>query len=145
TTYNTPPHRFEAGTPNIAEAIGMAAAAEYLQGIGLHNIHEYEMDLGAYAMEALSGLEGIRILGPGPGEERAGLVAFRLEAVHPHDLSTLLDQDRIAIRAGHHCTQVLHDVLGEGATARASMYFYNTKEELDLLADACRRAVAFFS
>lgn len=143
TTYAKVPQKFEAGTPNIAEAIGMGAAAEYLDSVGLHNIHEYEADLAAYALEQLSGLPGIRIFGP--DGERAGLVAFRFEALHPHDLSTMLDQDFISIRAGHHCTQILHAVLGEPATARASFYFYNTRDEVDLLVESCRRAIAFFS
>ena len=142
TTFARIPNRFEAGTPAIAEAIAMAAAAEYLQGLGLHNIREYEHEIVTYALEQLDTLEGIRIFGP--RDERAGLVAFNFEHLHPHDLSTFLDQDYVAIRAGHHCTQILHDVLGQTATARASFYFYNTKEEVDTLVEGCRKALKFF-
>ena len=143
TTYARIPNKFEAGTPNIAEAIGMAAAAEYLQSLGMHNIKEYGQRLVHYAMERLAALEGIRMFGP--RGERASLIAFNFEHLHPHDLSTFLDQDYVAIRAGHHCTQILHNVLGQAATARASFYFYNTEEEVDLLVEGCRKALAFFA
>jgi cysteine desulfurase/selenocysteine lyase len=141
-TFADLPNRFEAGTPNIAEAIGMAAAADYLTGIGLDRIRAWEQELVAYAIEQMETLPDIRIFGP--RDERAGLVAFNFEGLHPHDLSTFLDQDRVAIRAGHHCTQILHDVLGQSATARASFYCYNTKEEADILVDAIRRTLEFF-
>jgi cysteine desulfurase/selenocysteine lyase len=143
TTFARIPNKFEAGTPSIAEVIGMAAAAGYLQSLGMHNIQEYEQQLVQYAMQELEALEGIRIFGP--REDRAGLVAFNFETVHPHDLSTFLDQDHVAIRAGHHCTQILHDVLGQAATARASFSFYNTEEEVDILVQGCHKALEFFA
>jgi len=141
-TFARIPNKFEAGTPAIAEAIGMAAAAEYLQGIGMERLRAHEHDLVSYALEQLDSLDGIRIFGP--RDERAGLVAFNFTHLHPHDISTFLDQDHVAIRAGHHCTQILHDVLGQPATARASFYLYNTREEVDALVDALRKALEFF-
>ena len=143
TTFAPIPNKFEAGTPAIAEAIGMAAAAEYLQGIGLERIRAYEHELVSYALDQLESLDGIRIFGP--RDERAGLVAFNFADLHPHDISTFLDQEHVAIRAGHHCTQILHDVLGQPATARASFYFYNTREEADALVAALRKTLEFFA
>lgn len=143
TTYNKIPYKFEAGTPSIAEVIGMGAAAQYLQGVGLSSIHEYESSLIRYALERLESLEGIQIFGP--RDERAALVSFSLDGIHPHDVSTMLDQDFVAVRAGHHCTQILHAVLKRPATTRASFAFYNTREEVDVLVESLRKAVEFFS
>lgn len=142
TTFNQIPYKFEAGTPNIAEAVGMAAAAEYLLGIGMAEIHAYESDLVNYAMEQLDKLEGIRIYGP--RHERSALVSFSLEGIHPHDISTMLDEDFVAVRAGHQCTQILHAVLGVPSTTRASFAFYNTREEVDLLVESLQKTVKFF-
>jgi len=143
-TYADIPHKFEAGTPAIAEAIMLGAAVDYLQQVGLTRIHAYEQELVAYLWQKLQEVPGIRLLGPAP-PERAGLVAFTLEEIHPHDLSTLLDEAGIAIRAGHHCTQPLHRYLHIPASARASLYFYNTRAEIDRFVAVLREAVDFFS
>jgi cysteine desulfurase/selenocysteine lyase len=138
------PHKFEAGTPPIAEAIGLGAAVDYLSEVGMTWVREHEHELVAYAYDRLSQIEGLRILGPGPAE-RGGLVSFTLQDVHPHDLSAVLDQSGIAIRAGHHCAQPLHDRFGISASARASMYLYNTPEEIDKLCVALEKAQAIFA
>ncbi len=142
TTFNKIPYKFEAGTPNIAGAVGMAAAADYLLGIGMAEIHAYESGLVSYAMEQLDKLEGIKIYGP--RDERSALVTFSLEGIHPHDISMMLDEDFVAVRAGHHCTQILHAVLDVPSTTRASFAFYNTREEVDLLVESLQKTVKFF-
>ncbi len=129
TEYNVPPHKFEAGTPNIAGAAGLHAALDYVEALGRDNIHAHDAELANYARERLSKFDGIRIFGP--VEERAGLVSFVFRDVHALDLATLADQQGVAIRVGHHCTQPLHDKLRVPATARASFYFYNTRNEVD--------------
>ncbi len=129
TEYNVPPHKFEAGTPNIEGAVGLHAALDYLDNIGLENIHAHDTQLVQYAKKRLGELNGIRIFGP--KEERGGLVSFVLEEVHALDLATMANQQGVAIRVGHHCTQPLHDKLGVPATARASFYLYNTHSEVD--------------
>ncbi len=138
------PHKFEAGTPPIAEAVGLGAAVDYLDGIGMEWVHAHERELVTYAYEQLGHVEGLRIVGPGP-EVRGGLVAFTLQDVHPHDLSAVLDQSGIAIRAGHHCAQPLHDRYDISSSARASMYLYNTPEEIDKLCVALEKAQAIFA
>lgn len=134
------PAKFEAGTPPIAQAIGLGAAIDYLQAIGLDRIHTHEQALMLQAWEKLAPIEGIRLLGPSPLEHgpevRAGLVSFVLDRPHAHDISQLLDNEGIAVRAGHHCTQPLHDRLGITASTRASFYLYNTPAEIDALAEA---------
>lgn len=129
------PAKFEAGTPPIAPAIGLAAAIDYLQAIGLENIHAHEQALMLRAWESLSAIEGIRLLGPDPKvhgpEVRAGLISFVLDRPHAHDVAQLLDREGVAVRAGHHCTQPLHDRLGITASTRASFYLYNTPTEVD--------------
>jgi cysteine desulfurase/selenocysteine lyase len=134
------PGKFEAGTPPIAPAIALGAAIDYLQAIGLDRIHAHEQALVAHAWERLSTIEGIRLLGPSPLEHgpdvRAGLVSFVLDRPHAHDIAQLLDREGIAVRAGHHCTQPLHDRLGISASTRASFYLYNTLAEVDALAEA---------
>ncbi|TWU00502.1 putative cysteine desulfurase [Botrimarina colliarenosi] len=134
------PAKFEAGTPPIAPAIALGAAIDYLQAIGLERIHAHEQALVAQAWERLSAIEGIRLLGPSPVEHgadiRAGLVSFVLDRPHAHDIAQLLDNEGVAVRAGHHCTQPLHDRLGITASTRASFYLYNTPAEIDALADA---------
>ena len=129
TEYNVPPHKFEAGTPNIEGAVGLHAALDYLDNIGLENIHAHDTQLVQYAKKRLGELNGIRIFGP--KEERGGLVSFVLEEVHALDLATMANQQGVAIRVGHHCPQPLHDKLGVPATARASFYLYNTHSEVD--------------
>ncbi|MBF2097584.1 MAG: SufS family cysteine desulfurase [Gloeomargaritaceae cyanobacterium C42_A2020_066] len=143
-TYANIPQRFEAGTPAIAEAITLGAAVDYLQSLGLDAIHAYEETLVTHLWKRLGEVPGIRRLGPA-APHRAGLVAFTLGDVHPHDLSTLLDEAGIAIRAGHHCTQPLHRILGTQSTARASLYFYNTVVEIDRFIEVLQESVAFFS
>lgn len=141
--WNDLPYKFEAGTPAIAEVIGLGAAVDYLNGIEMAWIHQHEQMLTRYAYERLSQVEGLRILGPGP-EQRGGLISFALNDVHPHDISAVLDQSGIAIRAGHHCAQPVHDHYGLVASARASFYLYNTTDEVDLLATALEQANEMF-
>lgn len=141
--WNSLPYKFEAGTPPIAEVIGLGAAVDYLSQVGMTWLHEHERLLTKYAYERLSAVEGLRILGPGP-EQRGGLIAFTFNDVHPHDLSALLDREGIAIRAGHHCAQPLHDRYGIAASARASFYLYNTLEEVDHLVTALEKSNTFF-
>ena len=127
------PAKFEAGTPPIVPAIAMSAAIEYLEQIGLDAIHRHEQHLVRYAYEALSQVEGLRILGPAP-EHRAGLVSFVFERIHAHEFAQVLnDRFGVAVRAGHHCTQPLHSLLGITASTRASFYLYNTPDEIDQL------------
>ncbi|WBF52266.1 cysteine desulfurase [Macrococcoides canis] len=143
-TWTELPTKFEAGTPLIAEAVGLAEAIKYLESIGLDNILEYEHELTAYAYEQMSAIEGLEIYGP-TANKRAGLITFNLEGVHPHDLATALDSHGIAIRAGHHCAQPLMKWLGQSSTARASFYIYNTKEEIDQLVTSLKETKEFFS
>ena len=143
-TWNQLPFKFEAGTPNIAGAIGMGVAAEYLQNIGLAEINAHEKMLAAYALEQLGAISGITIYGPADPDLRGGVVSFNLGDLHPHDLGQVLDSDGIAVRAGHHCAQPLMAALGVGSTARASFYLYNTKSEVDRLAAGVERAREFF-
>ena len=137
--FNVPPHKFEAGTPNIAGAAGLHAALDYLDAIGLDAIHAQATELAHYTKERLSGFEGVRIFGP--TEERGGLVSFIFENVHALDLATLADQQGVAIRIGHHCTQPLHEKLGVPATARASFYFYNTRSEVDRFIEVLQKVI----
>ncbi len=146
-TYADVPHKFEAGTPAIAEAIALGAAVDYLTSLGMDNIHAYEQELTLRLFQQLEQLPEVTLYGPKPNAEasnRAGLAAFTTGSVHPHDLSTLLDQEGIAIRAGHHCTQPLHRILKAQSTARASVYFYNTPEEVDIFIVALKQAIEFF-
>jgi cysteine desulfurase / selenocysteine lyase len=141
-TWNDLPYKFEAGTMNIAQAVGLGAAVDYLGELGMENVREHERRLGEYAYRRLSEIEGITLYGP--EENRTGLVSFSLPDVHPHDLSQLLDDEGVAIRSGHHCAQPLMRRLGVAATARASFYLYNTEEEVDALVEALQRAREFF-
>ncbi|MBF2073175.1 MAG: cysteine desulfurase [Synechococcales cyanobacterium C42_A2020_086] len=146
-TYADVPHKFEAGTPAIAEAIGLGAAVDYLNGIGMDAIHAYEQELTTYLFQQLAQLPEVQTYGPRPNsraDNRAALASFTTGSVHPHDLSTILDQAGIAIRAGHHCTQPLHRYLGAQSTARASLYFYNTRDEIDTFIAALKEAIDFF-
>lgn len=147
-TYADLPHKFEAGTPAIGEAIALGAAVDYLTAIGMDKIHAYEAELTAYLFQQLHQVPEVRLYGPQPdaeGSGRAALATFTCDAVHAQDLSTLLDQEGIAIRSGHHCTQPLHRLLGAASTARASLYFYNTPAEIDAFIVALKDAIAFFS
>ena len=143
TTYNRLPFKFEAGTPDVAGAIGLRAAIDYLNAIGMENIAEYEHELLAYATEKLSGISGVQLIGT--AKEKASVLSFVIEGVHPHDIGTILDQEGIAIRTGHHCAQPIMDRFGIPATARASFAFYNTKEEVDALANGIKKVQEVFS
>jgi cysteine desulfurase/selenocysteine lyase len=143
TTYNKIPHKFEAGTPDIAGVIGLGAAIDYVQTIGLAAISAYEEGLLAYATREVSKIAGVRILGN--AKEKASVLSFTLEGVHPHDIGTILDQQGIAIRAGHHCAQPVMDRFKVPATARASFAFYNTKKEVDALVNGIRAVMEVFS
>ena len=135
------PYKFEAGTPPIAEAIGLGAAIDYLTGIGMDRIHAYERQLTSYARERLEQIPGVTIYGP---RERGGLLTFNVDDIHPHDLATVLDQHGIAVRAGHHCAQPVMEWLGVPATARASFWLYNTEEDVDRLVEGLWAAKEFF-
>jgi cysteine desulfurase/selenocysteine lyase len=143
-TYADIPHKFEAGTPAIAQAVGLGAAVDYLSQIGLERVHAHEQRLITHLLDGIQHIAGITVYGPKDPARRAGLVSFSVEAVHPHDLSTLLDEQGIAVRAGHHCTQPLHRYLGVQSTARASVYLYNTLAEVDRFLDVLAEAVEFF-
>ncbi len=142
--WNDVPWRYEAGTPNIADVIAFGAAIDYLQSIGMEAIQKHEQELVNYALRALSTLEEIIIYGLAKPEQRTGVVSFNLGAIHPHDVSQILDSRGVAIRAGHHCAQPLMRRLDVTATARASFYLYNTSQEIDLLVEALKEAGKFF-
>jgi len=142
-TWNEIPHKFEAGTPNIAGAIGLAAAIEYLENIGMINLTLYEQELTTYALDKMGKIPGMKIYGAAP--ERGGVISFNLADIHPHDLSQFLDQQGIAVRAGHHCAQPVMRKLNIAATTRVSFYFYNTKQEVDYLVDQLHNALEFFN
>ncbi len=143
-TWNDPPWKFEAGTPNIADAIGLGAAVDYLSVLGMENVRAHEVALTAYALAALSQVEDLVIYGPPDPQRRTGVISFNLADIHAHDVGTILDQEGIAIRAGHHCCKPLMRHLGVAATARASFYIYNTREEVDRLVAALIRAKELF-
>jgi cysteine desulfurase/selenocysteine lyase len=142
THYNVLPYKFEAGTPHIAGGIGLGAAIDYLSGIGLEAIAAYEQELLAYATEALSPIKGLRVIGT--AKEKASVLSFVLEGVHAHDIGTILDQEGVAIRAGHHCAMPVMQRFGVPATARASFAFYNTREEVDALVRAIHKVIKVF-
>jgi cysteine desulfurase/selenocysteine lyase len=143
-TFAPPPHKFEAGTMPIAEAVGLAAAIDYLTEVGLAAIRAHEQDLLRHALSALAGIRGLRILGPVEDVDRGGAISFELDGIHPHDVSQVLDDRGVAVRAGHHCAWPLHRALGVQASTRASLYLYNTHDEVDALADGLRQAQRFF-
>ena len=131
-TWAEVPHKFEAGTVSAGDAVGMAAAIRYIQSIGLENIEKHDAELACHIIEGMKNIPHINIIGPKDGNKRCGIVTFTVDGVHPHDVATLLSEEHIAIRAGHHCAQPLGQYLGQTATARASLYFYNTVEEADI-------------
>ena len=143
TLYNTLPHKFEAGTPNIAGSIGLGAAIDYVTGLGMENIGAYERQLLEYGTERLSGLSNVKLIGT--AREKSGILSFVMDDIHPHDIGTILDAEGIAIRTGHHCAQPVMDRFGVSATARASVAFYNTREEIDALVKAIDRVLEVFS
>jgi cysteine desulfurase/selenocysteine lyase len=136
TVFNDLPYRFEGGTPNIADVIGFKASIEYLNGIGMENIREHETDLMKYLYDSIKDIKNIKIYGPEIIKDRGGLVSFNIDGVHPHDCATILNDFGVAIRSGHHCAQVLMEKLDIVASSRASLYIYNTKEEVDIFVDA---------
>ena len=143
TIYNDLPFKFEPGTPHIAGVIGMGAAIDYLNGIGMDRIDAYEHDLLEYGMECLSGIDGVQLIGTAPG--KSSVMSFVMDSAHPHDIGTILDTEGVAVRTGHHCAQPLMHRFGVPATARASLSFYNTKDEIDLLVKAIDRVIEVFS
>ncbi len=143
-TFLPPPQRFEAGVPAVAQAVGLAAACDYLDAVGMENIAEHEAMLTARAIEALTAISGVRILGPLTTQDRGGAVSFEVDEVHPHDVGQVLDELGIAVRTGHHCAWPLHRALGVQASTRATFYLYNTPEEVEALADGIRTAQKFF-
>ncbi|MEM4249935.1 MAG: aminotransferase class V-fold PLP-dependent enzyme, partial [Candidatus Nitrosotenuis sp.] len=144
TTWNDLPYKFEAGTPNIADVIGFAAAIDYLNNLGMDYVRQHEIELTKYALEKLSQIKGIKLYGTKDISKRGGVISFNFADIHPHDLATIIDEDGIAIRSGHHCAQVLMERLDVAATSRASFYIYNTKEEVDMLINSLGRAARLF-
>ncbi len=140
---NSLPHKFEAGTPAIAEAVGFGAAVDYLSSVGMDNISAHEHEITEYALERLVEIPGVRLFGPDAGH-KGGVASFTLDGVHPHDVAQVLDKDGVAVRAGHHCAQPLHEKFGIPATSRASFYLYNTKEEVDLLVNGIYKVKELF-
>jgi cysteine desulfurase / selenocysteine lyase len=143
-TWNDIPWRFEAGTPPIAEAVGLGAAAEYLMAIGMDLIRAHEREMATHMLEVLGGIDGLTIHGPADPDRRGALVSFSMDDVHPHDIAQIIDRDGVCVRAGHHCAKPLMRVLGVGATARASAYIYNSPDEIDVLGRALAGARAVF-
>ena len=144
-TYASVPERFEAGTPNVSGAVGLAEAIKYLEGIGMREVEEHEKTLVTYALEKLSGIENLKILGPLDSSKRTGLVAFNIEGIHSHDLAAFLSEQGIAVRSGQHCTMPLHDSLGISSSVRASFYVYNSKEDIDYLVSSLKEAKELLS
>ena len=140
---NTLPHKFEAGTPAIAEAVGFGAAVDYLSAIGMDKIAAHEHEITEYALDRLEEIPGVKLFGPS-ADKKGGVAAFTLEGIHPHDVAQILDRAGIAVRAGHHCAQPLHEKFGIPATSRASFYLYNTKEEVDLLVNGIYKVKEMF-
>ena len=145
TTWNVLPHKFEAGTPNVDGAVGLAAACDYLDALGMERVHEHGRTLARIAAEQIAALDGGRVFGPATGAERAGVLSFSLGDVHPHDLASILDSRGVCIRAGHHCAQPLMRRLGVGATARASFGVYNDERDVDALVSGLRTALELFA
>jgi cysteine desulfurase/selenocysteine lyase len=143
-TYAAPPHKFEAGTMPIAEAVGLGAAIDYLGEVGLGEVRAHEHGLISHALRSLGEIEGVRILGPAEPVDRGAAISFTVDGVHPHDVSQVLDESGIAVRAGHHCAWPLHRAFGVQASTRASFYLYNTRDEVDALAQGIREAQRFF-
>jgi cysteine desulfurase / selenocysteine lyase len=140
---NDLPYKFEAGTPAIAGAVGLGAAVDYLNALGMENVHRHEQFITNYALEALSEIDGLTLIGP-PAAQKGGLATFTLDGMHPHDIAQLVDEDGIAIRAGHHCAMPLHRKLGVSASARASFYVHTTTGEIDRLVQSLQRARQIF-
>ncbi|MDO8451667.1 MAG: aminotransferase class V-fold PLP-dependent enzyme, partial [bacterium] len=144
TVFNDIPHKFEAGTPHIAGAMGLRAAVKYLEKIGMDAIREHEEEIMSYALIKLSELSDLTIYGPHDAKRRSGVIAFRMKGIHPHDIAQVLDQDNICIRVGFHCAQPLHEHLEIGPTARASFYMYTTKNDIDLFVQGLEKVRKIF-
>lgn len=144
-TYAPPPHRFEAGTPPIAQAVGLAAAMDYLNEIGMDAVAEHEREITDYALGQLSGVEGLTLMGPVADDDRGGAISFTLDGVHPHDVMQMLDSKGVAVRGGHHCARPLHDHFGVQSSTRASSYLYTTKDEIDRLVSSLDWTRDFFA
>ncbi|MGH3355171.1 MAG: cysteine desulfurase [Nocardioidaceae bacterium] len=143
-TFAEPPHKFEAGTPPIAQAIGLGAAVDYLTSIGMHNVAAHEREITAYALDGLTAIDGLTLLGPAEAVDRGGAISFEIEGVHPHDVSQVLDSLGIAVRAGHHCAKPTHHRFGVQASTRASGYLYTTRAEVDALVEGIEYTKKFF-
>ena len=143
-TYAAPPSRFEAGTPPIAQAVGLAAAADYLSGIGMAAVAAHEQRITAYALDQLGGVDGLRVVGPTESVDRGGAISFELAGIHPHDVAQVLDSQGVAVRAGHHCAKPAHQRFGVQSTTRASFYLYTTEQEVDALVEALDQARHYF-
>ena len=143
-TWNDLPYKFEAGTPNIADVVGLAAAADYLSGLGMENVRAHETELTAYALEKISAVPGIVLYGPRDPSKRGGVISFNFADVHPHDVAQIIDGEGIAVRSGHHCAQVLMERLDVAATNRASVYVYNTRGDIDALVGSLRQVARLF-
>jgi len=144
-TWNEVPWKFEAGTQSVGDAIALGTAVDYLERLGMEAVQAHEQKITEYAFERLQGIPGLHILGPGPKEERGGVVSFSMDGIHPHDVAQVLDTEGICVRAGHHCTKPLHRRLGIGASTRASFYVYTIKEEIDVLCRALLKTRNLFS
>lgn len=144
TTWNDLPYKFEAGTPNIADVVGLGAAIDYLTKIGMDNVREHEVELTKYAIERLSDVKGLEIYGTRDISKRGGVISFNFSDVHPHDVAQIIDEEGIAVRSGHHCAQVLMERLDVAATSRASFYIYNTKEDIDALVNSLNKVAEVF-
>ena len=143
-TWNDLPYKFEAGTPNIADVVGLGAAVDYLKHIGMGNVRRHERELTAYALARMADVPGLTLYGPRDPDRRGGVISFNFADVHPHDVAQIMDEEGVAIRSGHHCAQVLMERLDVAATSRASFYVYNTKEEVDVLVGALRKVARVF-
>ena len=143
-TWNVLPHKFEAGTPNVADAVGLAAACDYLDAIGMDRIRDHELELMEYAVQKMGDVKGATLYGPEDLRVRSGVVSFTLEGVHPHDIATILDQNGVCVRAGHHCAQPLMRRMNVPATARASVYVYTTRDDIDALVKGVERVNEIF-
>jgi cysteine desulfurase/selenocysteine lyase len=143
-TWAEPPERFEAGTPNIADVVAFGAAVDYLRNLGMANVRAHEATLTRYALDRLTTVPPVRVYGPTDVSQRGGVVSFSYGDVHPHDVSTIVDQEGVAVRAGHHCCQPLHQRLGVPSTVRASFYVYNCPDEVDALVRALHRVGEIF-
>ena len=142
--YNDLPYKFEAGTPNVGGFVGLGSAVDYLNGIGMENIHEYEQTLTDYGLHALEKIKGLTVYGPKDSSVRSPILTFNINSIHPHDVAQILDNEGIAVRVGHHCTMPLHLNLRLNASCRASLYLYNTREEIDKLVFAIEKVKKVF-